>query len=238
MKTLVDLFGCIFVINLPERKDRRAAISRELARAASPLQSGRVEIFPAIRPREPGGFPSPGVRGCFLSHLEVLLEARRRNAPSVLILEDDLAISPDLNGSLESLSAELQKQPWGLLYLGHVEKVGRKVPVRLLSFTGPLMTAHFYAVNGPVLDRLIEYLQQVLLRPPGDPEGGPMHFDGALSMFREANPDVLTLIAEPNLGWQRASRSDLHSTWLQRTPPFREAYSLARFLRDAVVRRG
>jgi hypothetical protein len=62
-----------------------------------------------------------------------------------------------------------------------------------------------------------------------------MHFDGALSMFRAAHPDVLTLIAQPNLGWQRASRSDLHSTWWQRTPPFREAYSIARYLREAII---
>jgi hypothetical protein len=232
---LGELFESGFVINLAERKDRRKAVTRELERAGMPLEPGRVEIFAALRPEEACGFPSPGVRGCFLSHLGALLEARRRNAGNVLVLEDDLAITPRLGEHVEALAAGMAQQSWGFLYLGHVEEVESGGPLQLLPCTRPLVTAHFYAVNGPVMDRLIDFLHKVLRRGPGDPMGGPMHFDGALSMFRAAHPDVLTLIAQPNLGWQRASRSDLHSTWWQRTPPFREAYSIARYLREAII---
>ena len=235
--TLNILFDSIFIINLPERKDRRTAVVRELARVGVGLEPGKVELFAAVRPEQACGFPSPGVRGCFLSHLGVLLEAKRRNVRNVLVLEDDLAITPLMDRYIEALASAMDRQGWDFLYLGHVEKVESGGPLELLPCTRPLVTAHFYAVSGKVLERLIDYLQRVLGREPGDPAGGPMHLDGALSMFRAANPDVVTLIAQPNLGWQRPSRSDLHSTWLQRTPPFREAYNIARVLRAAMTRR-
>jgi hypothetical protein len=234
---LADLFGCTFVINLKERKDRRRAVTRELNLAGMPFAPGKVELFNAVRVVEASGFPTPGVRGCFLSHLGVLMEARQRDLPSVLVLEDDVAFSPLINQHFSTLVSALGGK-WDFAYLGHVERLSTKPPLSLIPFSGPVVTAHFYAVNGPVLDRLIEYLQQVQKRSPGHPLGGPMHFDGALTMFRQANPDVVTLLAQPNLGWQRSSRSDLHSNWFQSAPVFGEVYDVARYIRRVITKRG
>ncbi|MCI5210545.1 MAG: hypothetical protein D3910_17540 [Candidatus Electrothrix sp. ATG2] len=68
-------FGKIYVINLPERVDRRREVTAALKRIGISFAPGKVELFPAIRPTEAAGFPSPGVRGCFLSHLSVLKKA-------------------------------------------------------------------------------------------------------------------------------------------------------------------
>ena len=231
--SFADLFGCTFIINLPERRDRRRAVTRELVRAGMPLQPGKVELFAAVKPDEAAGFPSRGVRGCFLSHLRILQEAQRRNLERVLIMEDDLVLSPRIRREADVL-ANLLNQPWGLVYFGHVEKVSGEGDLRLNVFSGPLMTSHFYGVSAPARDRLIAYLEAAERRPPGHPDGGPMHLDAALTMFRRANPNAITLLAEPNLGWQRPSRSDIHSTWMQSTPVFREAYGFARFLRSAL----
>jgi len=201
-----------------------------------PLSPGAVELFPGIRSGEAAGFPSAAVRGCFLSHLGVLREARRRHLKSVLILEDDVVLSPLVRDQFDSLRAALADS-WDIVYLGHRETVsGGSLPA-LLPFNGPIVTAHFYAVREPAISGLVDYLEEVQLRPAGHPAGGPMHVDGALSMYRQRNPGLLTRIADPNLGWQRPSRSDIHSTWLQSAPLFRHAYDAARAVRAVIARK-
>ncbi len=68
--------------------------------------------------------------------------------------------------------------------------------------------------------------------------GGPQHFDGALSMFREQNPDVRTLIARPRLGFQRRSRSDISSAWYDRLPLAGWLINLGRRVRRVLVTPG
>ena len=55
-----------------------------------------------------------------------------------------------------------------------------------------------------------------------------MHYDGALTTFRAQNPDVLTLLAYPCLGFQRSSRSDIYIRWYERIAGLRQASELAR----------
>jgi hypothetical protein len=234
---LTDLFGCTFVINLPERRDRRRAITRELERAGTPFSRGKVELFSAVKPKVAAGFPSRGVRGCFLSHLSVLRLARERDCESVLILEDDLTLSPLLGPNVDVLADVLQRKTWGFVYLGHVEPLDEAEGANLLPFTGPLRTSHFYAVSRPAIDALCQYLEAAHDRAPGDPAGGPMHLDAALTMFRAEHPELTTYIANPNLGWQRSSRSDIHSTFSQSAPVLRNFYDVARYLRGRLLRR-
>lgn len=231
MYTLTDSFDCIYVINLPDRKDRFRAIRTELARCSMSFTDAQVRLFSATRYHEACGFPSPSVRGCFLSHLSILKEARERGLRNVLVMEDDLAISPLLLEHLPAIMEKVKRRPWGFLYFGHIEPLQPSQTPSMVSFSGPLVTAHFYAVNSIILDRLIRYLEEVQTRPVGHPEGGPMHFDGALSMFRRSNPDILTLIAQPAMGWQRSSRSDIHAQWFDRLPGLRQAASVARSVR-------
>ncbi|HVW84204.1 MAG TPA: glycosyltransferase family 25 protein [Bryobacteraceae bacterium] len=230
--SLLQCFHSVYAINLPERKDRRRAIVRELESAGLPLSQGKVEIFPAVKPKEKRGFPNIGARGCFLSHLGILKNAIERGASNVLIVEDDLMISPRVNEHLEAIARQLSREPWGIVYLGHVEDVPDSAVPRLVPFDQPVLTSHFYGVNGPVIPRLVEYLEQVQRREPGDPLGGPMHYDGALTMFRQANPDVLTLIAHPNLGKQRPSRSNINCPWYERLPVIKQFGDFARVVRD------
>ena len=231
--SLSALFDCTFIVNLPHRKDRRRAILSELEKSGIGLNHQSVELFPAIRPEDAAGFPSAGVRGCFLSHLAILKEARSRALNTALIIEDDLVISPKIISQFETLRTASQ-QPWDILYLGHCETVPEQNPLALIPFKGPIRTSHFYAIKEPALSNLIDYLESVQLRKAGDPEGGPMHLDAALTMFRQANPGLTTLIAAPNLGWQRPSRSDIHSSWFQSAPVFRNVYDLARNIRGVL----
>jgi hypothetical protein len=93
-----------------------------------------------------------------------------------------------------------------------------------------------YGVHRSALAPLVEYLEGCLVRPPGDPVGGPMHVDGALTMFRAAHPELITLIAQPSLAGQRSSRSDITFGAFESIPGVKQAMSVARKLKTALKR--
>ena len=206
---MLDKFPLIFIVNLPARADRR----REAAAELSPLKlmPGQAEFFPAIRPEAAAGFPSVGARGCFLSHLAALKEAQRRGVDRVMLLEDDFCIS-----DAEALGALAMPDEWDFLYLGH--RLALNEELGLVRTDSPIMTTHAYAAHARVFEKLIAYLEACLTRLPGDPIGGPMHVDGALSMFRAAHAEVVTYAANPSLITQRSSASDVTTHWVDRLP--------------------
>ncbi len=242
-----DYFDRIYIINLPERTDRRAEMLQELKRAGLELEPGRIEFFAACKPAEAAGFSSRGVHGCFRSHLEILHQCRKGGARNVLILEDDATLEPRFREDEEVVVEQMQAAGWGFAYLGHVlgepatgglrpETGGLRPPLAgqtvLRPFTGPIPLTHAYAVNGSIFDRLINFLETIRKRPPGHPEGGPMPMDGALNTFREQNPDVLTLVTSPSLSFQRSSRSDLTPRWFDRVPVLRQVVDLLRSIKS------
>ncbi|MCI5180683.1 MAG: LPS biosynthesis glycosyltransferase, partial [Candidatus Electrothrix sp. AW3_4] len=212
-------FGKIYIINLPHRTDRLQETKVALNRAGIPSWIDvpeKVEIFSAITKEAPG-LPT----GCFLSHLAVLKKALEHNLPNVLILEDDVEFCNAFLKYWPSILTQLMNQSWDFAYLGyshvartqHVSRYTKSVEMRRYQNSG-LRCTHAYAVNASILQSLIQYLEETTRREAGDPEGGAMSLDGAYSMFRLKNPDTLTLISVPQVAWQRASHSDLHSNWL------------------------
>ena len=227
--SMIDFFDKTYIINLPERLDRRKAITQELKRVNVSVPNDRVIFFPAIKPNDQGDFPSIGTKGCFLSHLSVLKDARDRGLKNVLILEDDLVFTNLLIQQQAAVISQLRDLDWDWVYLGHSIETDSPKTVAFQPFSDGIMLAHFMAVNDKVLDPLIAFLEQVLERPGGHPEGGPMHVDGAYSTFRVRNPEFRTLIATPNLGFQRLSPSDIAGhKWYDDVPVFSQLVSTLR----------
>src|SRR5689334_19544170 len=140
--TLLDCFGAIAIINLPERRDRRREMNAELKRRGLAVDGGSVHFFPALRPGAVGDWPSIGARGCFLSHLGVLKRARERRDSSVLILEDDCEFEPCVDGTVEALAQALPQSGWGIAYVGHKEDVGDAPVGTWLQTDRPIGLAH------------------------------------------------------------------------------------------------
>lgn len=221
-------FDRVCIINLPERADRRRAVTRELQRQGLTVDGDRVRFVDGIRPDGPGDFPSTGARGCFLSHLQVLSEARADGVQRLLVLEDDVMFTAVL-ASANSLGTALKRDDWHLAYPGHAQPP-LPGPLRWERSSAPLVCAHCYVVHGDALDTLIEHLEACLARRSGHPLGSPMHYDGALTVLRAARPDLVTLLASRSLAGQRSSRSDIIGpSWLDRLP----SAGLAGWLRDA-----
>lgn len=217
--SLLNFFDQSYVINLPERTDRRQGMQKELIRLGGKLALDKVVFFPAIKPVDQGDFPSIGARGCFLSHLEVLKQAKQQNLNHLLIMEDDLSFTPFLRKNQEIVVRELQKLNWDFAYFGHSIDVNSKGNQLFCEYSDSIRLAHFFAVNKNTIFQLVDFLELVLSRPPGHPEGGPMHVDGAYSTFRKQNSDIITLIAQPSLGFQRSSPSSIAGyQWYDQAP--------------------
>jgi hypothetical protein len=100
-----------------------------------------------------------------------------------------------------------------------------------LSPEEPVQTTHFVCFNGDAIAAARRYLEDMLSRPAGAAEGGPMHVDGAYNWFRKDNPQFVAYAAFPPLAGQRSSRSDVAGQrWFDRAPGVREAAQLARRL--------
>ncbi|MCI5164916.1 MAG: LPS biosynthesis glycosyltransferase [Candidatus Electrothrix sp. GM3_4] len=238
MDKSTNCFDRIYVINLPERTDRLREVTAALERIGVSFAPGKVELFPAVKPTDAAGFPSPGVRGCFLSHLSVLKKASELDLPSVLVLEDDVEFAGVSQRVWTSILQQLNNQPWNFVYLGytHVDSATRATrgaeQVEMIPFPGSLRCAHAYAISRSTYSPLIQHLEELQQRRPHHPDGGPMDVDGAFNVFRRKYPETLTLIAEPQVAWQRASHSDLHSKYWHRILGCRTLLRPARKLKN------
>jgi glycosyl transferase, family 25 len=230
---LYEYFDRIAIVHLPEREDRYEALSRELRRLNIDIRASKINIPFAPRPKDANGFPSRGVYGNFLSHLEIHKQALEDGLESVWVLEDDAIFSRRMVRSQEALAHELQHRKWDLCFFGHTlrkELAGQ--PPGLVPPTADFPWAHCYAVHSQVLPRLVDYLERTLDRPPGHPEGGKLYIDAAFTLFRRFNPDVIALVSNPRLSIQKGCFSSLNDRrWYDKSVT-RGLVSAARNLRD------
>jgi len=228
---LQDYFDRIEVINLPERTDRKKEIIKELEKMGCPI-GNNVRIFPAIKPESLNGFPSKGAYGCFLSHEAVINQALKDKVQHLLILEDDLLLRRAFFEYGEKALGELHEKKWNFLYLGHFLPK-KPFPPHIQKLNGSLQCAHFFALNCSILQPLSEFLKEIRERPPGHPDGGPMHVDGAYNLFRIKHPECLTWICYPSLGIQRSSRSAIaEPKWHDQLPIFRHVVNYFRSIKN------
>lgn len=235
---LLDTFDALYVINLPSRADRRREFDAQLGRVGLSLADPGVRLFPAIRPEDKGGFPDIGSRGCFMSHLGVMTGALAEGFETIAVCEDDLDFSRGFKGRIAALLPALERLPWDIVYGGFQtppagDPVDGHPEIRLVAPDQPIVCMHFVLYRATALAPLVAYLNRMLTRPTGDPDGGPMHVDGALSRFRADHPGIRTLVVVPALGHQRASRTDIHAlAWFDRAPVVRDIVTRLRRLRD------
>lgn len=234
---LIECFDRLYIIHLPERVDRYNALKCELAAIDVDIESSKVRIPEAPRPKDLNGFPSFSVYGNFLSHLGILQEAMRDGLKRVWILEDDAIFRRRLRQKNQQaqLAQRLLQNDWDLCYLGHSIKSTelRSYPSGLVPCDLYFIWAHCYCVNARVLPKLVAYLEETLVNPSGDPRGGRLYIDGALTLFRQFHPEVVCLVSNPNLSSQKGSPSNIAGGhWYDRLALTKPLISAARSVRD------
>ena len=223
---LFDYFDHTYIINLEHRLDRRREMLDNLGRLGVSLDARPISFFKAVRPENAGGFRTIGARGCFMSHLGVLKDAARSGYDKILIFEDDLDFTADFERRVPGVVQALEEKQWGAFYGGHeipnLKPRGDLVLEEIPNEIGVICN-HFIGFRAPHIAQLVEYLEAILSRPPGDPAGGPMDVDGAYSWYRGSHRDCLTFGCFPPLGVQRPSRTDISDTpWYDRLPLLNE----------------
>jgi glycosyl transferase, family 25 len=202
-----ERFEQVRIINLVDRPDRRREMVGELNRIGG--LAPNIDFHDAHRPTEAGGFPNIGARGCFESHLGILRSARDANVQSLLLLEDDLDFTRDGRSRLDGLMPELFSRRWDFFYGAHLLAANGRRGLVDVPPEKPVLTTSFVGFTGAVLEPLVDFLEGLLTRPPGSPDFGPMHVDGAYTVFRSLHPGLVTVAAFPALGRQRSSPSDV-----------------------------
>lgn len=228
---ILSAFARIRLINLRSRPDRLRQAMAELQRAGIARQGGRFAVHSADKPAEAAGFPSPGARGCFTSHREVMREAQTSGCDNLLVFEDDIALPAVDPAAVAAVAAALRSTDWQVVYFGYLRPAPPDAPPGLHKTAAPTLGGHFYGIRQPLLGRMVAFMDACEARPPGHPEGGPMFRDGAFNHYRRLHPDTPVHLAVPLLGTQRASRTDLHRLpWPDRLPGVRLLAGLARRL--------
>jgi glycosyl transferase, family 25 len=219
---------------LKERTDRYRALVRELRRLRIAVTDDKVHIPDTPRPEDANGFPTKGVYGNFLSHLDILKSAEHDNLRSVLVLEDDAIFSHRFAREQFKAADFLARNQWDICHFGHtLTKELASLERGLPRYSGDFYWAHCYAVHARILPRLIKFLQETIERPAGHPRGGKMYIDGAYTLFRKFNPEVVTLVSNPVASLQRGSLSNLaNAPRYSRYPLLRKPVELARVVRD------
>jgi glycosyl transferase family 25 len=235
---LPALFGAALVINLPERTDRLHAMNAEFKAAGW----DDFRVVPGIKFDDAAGFKSTAWRGCFHAHFACLKIAHAENLDSVLIFEDDIVLTRAFPNLMPSIIGAVRELPWDYLYFGHEEtgdipRASRTAErVTFEKPTKEFVGGHFYAVRKRILPRLIAHFERLANGQPGDHDFGPMLPDGAHNTFRRHNRDVQTFIANPKLGWQSSSRSDITPRAIDSIQPLRPLISVARRIKRIVQR--
>lgn len=234
----LNYFDRIQVINLRSRTDRRQEMASEFRRIRFDL--GRIEWFDAVKPADRGEFESIGARGCFLSHLAILQQNAERPPERLLIMEDDVSFSEDFMARLSEIVEQLQRDRWDVFYgggrVGEIDAVAAGL-ARVPQDMG-IGCTHFLAIRGDRIGAVADYLAAQLGRPAGDPAGGPMHVDGSYSWARK-ELGLETLMASPEIAFQRPSRSDIaQGQWWDRVPGLSELGAMARSVRNRLRKRG
>jgi len=236
---LTTTFAKTWIVNLPERTDRRRATEAELRRLGLEARpGGDVEFVAASRPPDAGGFPSVGARGCFESHHALVKRARAMRLPAVLVCEDDVEFAPHLPEVLDDVLDQLDALTWDFAYLGHTLSVRSPDPAaRWVRYRRGLDTTHCYALSARVLPALDAFLDALLERPADHPDGGPMHVDGAYADFRSYHPETLTYVAAPSLARQRPTWSDIHPSRVDSSRLPKPVVNVARRVRRELAAR-
>jgi hypothetical protein len=196
----------IFFINLQSRPDRAAHLRAELQKIDYP--DDKVH-------RVSAEWRSNGMLGCAISHVRALRAARRMQANTAIILEDDFTWREPPSTVKQTLVAALNESSWTTLLLACNGQLGPPDPQGYTVAVKECQTTSGYVVRGQrAVDELISVFEAVITDPSNEnsfqSSRVPAHaLDQAWKVLQTADSWRATV---PLLGKQAAGYSDIKGT--------------------------
>jgi len=226
---LSEYIDCIVYINLDERFDRNTKCKQSL---------DSVGIYPYYR--VPAIKDTIGIRGCTLSHYNIIKHAKDCKYKNILIFEDDFIIvdtttfKSNLISTLQQI-AENNQSP-DMLYLGGNLETGynethSKIDDNLFRITGA-KTTHSYIVYESMYDTILDKYDNVNINDVGIWSGpNRVNIDFYYLSEIHHNPDYTILGCYPCLtdqapGWSDIEQSNVNyalaNTWNSLLRPYND----------------
>ncbi|ODU04713.1 MAG: hypothetical protein ABS89_03515 [Thiobacillus sp. SCN 63-1177] len=171
-----EMIDGVLVVNLDSRPDRWQQVQ---ALVAGLIPADKLQRLPATAGMAlPGYGTQPWFRGrkrdrtwagragCTLSHRAAIAHARQQGWRTLLILEDDIELSPALSTVLAALTDALAGRDWDVCYLGYTDPVA---PYRTLEElpdghtlcrVSGCSTTHAYLLRHTTFDWLLAHLPE------------------------------------------------------------------------------
>lgn len=190
----------VIFINLKNRKDRRARISRHLKKMG--VEREKIVRFEAIE-------YDPGFIGCTLSHIAALELAQENKWQRVLILEDDFAFNESQENfdNINKYLQTLDKVNWNVAFLAaNYDRVTALKSVDYLVKVNKAWCACAYIVNANYINKLIYNYRsglQALL------QGGKQQEFALDVNWHTCMQEDLWIGIFPNSGYQLPDKSDI-----------------------------
>jgi hypothetical protein len=141
-----DFFDRIYCISVEERKDRRAAVTRQFNKVGL---AGKVEFVIVKR------HPKDVEQGMYESHMTCLRKGLEAGAGRIAVFEDDVLFDRFDAGRLNRCTAYLSTHPdWQVLLMGGLIRSSRKTAEFCVQKVRYQSLAHAYAVNRPYAETL------------------------------------------------------------------------------------
>jgi|TARA_R110000823_G_scaffold34720_2_gene96432 GR25 family glycosyltransferase involved in LPS biosynthesis len=212
--TVNQFFDQVYLINLKRRPDKLKVCQQLFAKLnikykiseAIDFCDGIPEDYP-VKPIE-GSFlrdRAPGAWGCYVSHLEIIKDAKKNNYDKILILEDDVAIDDNFL-SLFSQKVKDLPQDWKLFYLGASAHTGipKKKVTDHISQTFESFTTSSYGIHSSIYDTILESEKVA---------------DKTIDLFlvKDIQSTHPCYVVTPTIMWQSAGFSDIQQKHLNYT---------------------
>lgn len=130
MKKISDYFNNIYCINLKSRKDRWQQAQDEFKKFGIIDSIKRYNATDGSKVTNPNPRLLKGEVGILMTHINLIEMAKKRNYENILIMEDDVYFTDELNNLEEYMNSVPEN--WDLLYFGANHVYG-KLPLEIIN---------------------------------------------------------------------------------------------------------